>query len=250
MDPAEATQTFWEWFKEKTTSPLYLTYIASFVVWNWKFFTILIFQDSTILGMSKVAYIESFIFDKLFFQFLWPSIPFWLNSFLSNRLYELVPPIVLTWFILYLLPPIANRVHKDSLKHYFARQGEYQRQKNQSRQFVLTSKVEEKKLVERTSEVRKEIEEAKKNLSEEEKWEFEYKLLQERGANLDIALTNAERIMYGSSGYFNTSGTGHGEFIPIGSISLLDSVGLLEIDSNRMKFTNKGKYFLRLSKSK
>ena len=217
-----------------------------FAVWNWKFFITIFFQDSATLGTSKALYIQEHIFNKLYMSWIihYP-LPYWLDSFLSNRFYELVPPAFLTAFILYLLPPLANRVHKDSLRFYFARQLEYHKQNTDYKKGVLESKDAEIEITKEISHKEEEIQSAQKNFTQEEKWRFEYELLIKQNTTINSALQNAVSVIYKNRGYFDPN-PGTNTYMPVNYLSLLDSIGAITVNANKINFTEKGKYFVRL----
>ena len=75
-----------QWLNERTTSPLYGTYIFAVIVWNWKFFYALFFQDQAVLALPKIEYIEQkFLSDNPLVHSLW----------------FLIPPIVMTYIIIW-----------------------------------------------------------------------------------------------------------------------------------------------------
>jgi hypothetical protein len=80
-------------FKERTTSPLYGTFILSWCLANWRIVYLTLFVDQELTG-NKIYVIDALYLD-------WRNLLFW--------------PIVSTVFLIYVAPRLANEAYKVAL---------------------------------------------------------------------------------------------------------------------------------------
>lgn len=86
---------------ERITSPLYGTWLFSWIIWNWEIFYITFFVSEEKLKAMKLDYIVSNYFD-------WCSFHSWLHL--------LILPLFSTIIIIYVLPHLSKYVYKYALK--------------------------------------------------------------------------------------------------------------------------------------
>lgn len=218
----EIFESLSQWFKEKTTSPLYGTYIFAIIFWNWRFFYTLFFQAQTSLSIPKIEYVEQkFLSDGLVQHFLW----------------FLIPPLVITYIIIWWLPIVANLVHKRHLRFYFYRKSTYDEEKlvyEERRKQILNQLVGIKEQqIESTKKIQK-------SLTNEERWEEEYNEFTK--SNIFQRFEQIIEAVYKNSGYLPNSN------VDSNMIAGADVRGLTTFqDSSRTQIdlTEKGKFFAK-----
>ncbi len=212
-----------QWAKERTTSPLYGTYIFSVILWNWKFFYTLFFQDQTVLGMPKIEYVEN--------KFLGDGI-------VEHLLFFVVWPLVTTCFIIWIMPFFSSLAHKAHLRFYFDRKNmydaaalEYENKKSRNLQQLVRIKKEQM-----TNE--KEIE---KNLTEADLWAAEFNEFAR--SSIFNKFRQVIRAIYEDNGYINRQFS-----IDTSILAVADSRGLIKFITgprSQIEFTEKGKLFVK-----
>ena len=164
----EVFNSITEWWKEKTTSPLYGTFIFSVILWNWKFFYVLFWQDQSVLSLPKIEYVEQ--------HFLNYS-GFWLNLSI-HFLWFLILPAMSTYIIIWWIPLLTNLAHKVSTQFYFNRKGIFDDLSLNYDNRRLEYEHKQKRNMERFLEVKKEqIATGKKiehTLTDEDRWRVEF----------------------------------------------------------------------------
>ncbi len=214
------------WFKERTTSPLYGAYIFSTIVWNWKFFFTLFLQDQASLPMPKIEYIEKiFLSDSP----VWHFIAFF------------VPPILITYAIIWWLPIISGLAHECHLRFYFYRKSIYDKERlsyEESRKHDLKrlAGIKEEQVA---SEKR-----IQKNLSNEERWEEEYREFSK--SSTFERFDQIINVIYERNGYIHEQNGKR----PVDSdvIAAADTRGLIKFSGAsryQIDFTEKGKFFAK-----
>jgi predicted transcriptional regulator len=237
----DVINSFSDWMKEKTSSPLYFTYICFLVIWNWQFFYALFFENSSLLNVSHLQYAISF--QKNFFISL--PIPSTFNDLLSwtlKFLFEFFPPILFTYISIIYLPKISAWAHEIYLKNFFERQLaydnaslEYETQKTKNLKRVGVQKIEQVKEKEKIARV----------LSDEEKWEIDY--IEFKKHSLYSRFREALTAVYRNNG--STRIFSNGGYVPTVSPNILamaDVKGLINIigdKRDKIELTDKGKYF-------
>ncbi|HVY72804.1 MAG TPA: hypothetical protein VG984_02015 [Candidatus Paceibacterota bacterium] len=240
---------FWpsasKWFSEKTSSPLYFTYVGFFVVWNWKFFQIIFLENSALFEKPRVEYVTSNLYlhwgHGLFLDgltsFLWHTLPPAILTIIAILFF----PYAQKWALFYYLESRFERKRMFQSKQLEHNQWllDQEKLRSQTLKDIATEKVEQKK-------TEREIDRA---TTDQEKWDSEYNLLRSEGVSIDAAINNAEKIIYGHRGYYGTEKY-EVNYISPDDLSLLDGVNLINIPrgQNLIEFTEKGKYFVRASK--
>lgn len=214
--------SFWEWFKEKTTSPLYATYAFCFVVHNWQIFFTLFFQDNDQLDVPKIEYVQQHFFYK-------PGA--WV---LIDYADALLIPALLTFGIIRYLPRVITWAHKLNVKHYFERKRIYE---TELLAFEKEKNTGLKKLVNVKSEQASAIKKIENLIPEKQVWEKEFG---ELGDKLNqVHFNEAIRTIYENQGWVHQ--------MPSGFIAFADVHGLIEFNEDRGKIflTPKGKLFAK-----
>ena len=225
-----------KWFKDRTISPLYGTFVLSMILWNWKFFYILFWEGESYLSLPKIEYVQKYILNS---QNIW-----------QHLLYFIFIPALSTYAIVWWLSYASNWAHKKHLEFYYKRKLildeaklDYERREKNNLESISVVKKEQ-------AVAKKEIE---KNSTREEKWREEMLDWISNSQNV-TALQTATQIIYKTSGRYDTDNRGYNDsytFIAPDHLSRLDAIGLIDIDnnSNKIAFTEKGKYFLLLSQN-
>lgn len=228
----ELLKSISEWFKEKTTSPLLATFILYFLLWNWKIFYFLFWQDQTALLRPKIFSVDYF-YDKFDFA-------------IFNWLYSVVTPIIATYLVIVYFPKLNHWAYKISISNLFQRKGYY---RDSELKYQELKNIKLGKLVEAKEEQKKVEEKLQAVLSEEDKWDLEYEKAE--SVALINALKNAEDIIYGFNGWFSRKfdESGDRKILDPNQLALLDLWGLVDIDGDRVSFTLKGKHFLKRIKT-
>ncbi len=227
----EAWHSIAEWWKEKTSSSLYFTYIISFLVWNWKPVYVLFLSSPSVGFQEKFAYLANTVYwgnDGWFFVLL-------------NHICALLPPVGMTYLIIVYLPELNRMVHKKEVSEYFKRKKAYDDEltKYQGANIkYLESKVEvkkeEAKLVEKISKVEQQI---NKSLTQEERWSKEYE--QFKNTNEIYLFNDFLRKVYVSNNYKHN--------FDANMLAVVDAFSLIEINGDgKVSLNEKGKYFSRL----
>lgn len=249
----EIFKTIWDWFKEKTSSPLYFTYIFFLIIWNWKIFYILFWEDSSLFLSPRTEYIS--IFE---FHIPWniPVPPPWTNLSLNpiidwpiNTLWHILPPIIFTYFAIVYLPKLHAWAHSIHLGYFYQRK-EICAKKELEYQKKYTENLEiEAKEKERQEQQIKKMEKTKIQLGE--KWEVEFKKIFSDTRNLE-AIDNAATAYYKTRGNFYSSNKNMRDpeqitYISPGDLSRLDAFDIIKIDmaESTLEFTEKGKFFIK-----
>ena len=228
-------ESFKEWFKERTASPLYGTFIFSVILWNWRFFYILFWQDETILSLPRIEYVQKNILD--------------LQSFWYHILFFVFFPILSTVIIIWILPIFSSYAHSRSTKFYFDRKRIFDVQdKLYKKQETEDLKKVKRETIKQTHVLEEIVSESKKKQNAEAKvaalWEQEYVGFKEtlrskvlssvneliyvyNGKNLDVY--NRPTVNSNDIAYAHTSGI----------------IGLTRGSSDTYILTEKGKYFIK-----
>ena len=229
----EALKSIWDWFKEKTTSPLYPTYAFCFMFHNWKIFFTLFFQDvGQLEGMTKVKYVTTYFVTQggwqAFFQNMWDIFLF---------------PAAITFCVISFLPRLHLWAHKLNVKHYFERKRIYEQEN------LLFAKAENRDLkeladIKREQASAKEVivkEDARVVTTKEDLWEKEYQSLRDglKTYGFEVVI----ETVYQKNGLIVRGGHRNAE---ADTLAFADACGLIDIDENVIRLTEKGKYFSRM----
>lgn len=234
---------FWtslsKWFDEKANSPLYWTYFAFLIVWNWKFFQIIFLEDSSLFTRPRVEYLSAFN--------LTPTNQVWFNWLLTAA-WHILPPAILTYAAIVWLPRIhewAFDIYTDNL---FKRKMLFQRKKVEYEEEMAKLAKQEVVAKKATVKQRRTLEKTK---TQEEKWEEEINPFASSAENFQ-AFSAAVRVAYKAGGEITTQANdadSYRNYISSQDLSRLDTWGLVEISkgrySQKLVLTEKGKYFLK-----
>ncbi len=211
------------WFKEKTSSPLYGTYIIFLISWNWKFFYTLFFQDQSALDLPKIEYLQKHFIDN--------------QGLVEHWLWFLIPPIILTYLAIWWMPYVTNRAHLIHAKHYTDRRinyeterVRYEKYKNDALSTVANLKAEQKTSIEKIED----------NMTSDEKWDREIEAL-----DIDTLMGIMPRLsetIYGNyHGYYRDARLAPEILATAHSMDLVEFYD----NKNAIEFTEKGKYFFK-----
>lgn len=220
-----------KWFQEKTSSPLYGTFLFSVILWNWKFFYVLFWQSEEKFLLPRIEYVQINILNQ--------------ESFSHHFSYFLVLPLISTFIILFWLPILSNWAHKKHTYFYFGRKLNFIKER-------LDYEKKEKDILQLISDIKDEQvkikEEIEKHTTEQEKWEEEFKLLKRN--KLYPKLIQLKNVIYSNSGNTHKIQL-HGRYEPIIELDVLafaDTNHLIIITgediSTKIQLTDKGRFFL------
>ncbi len=236
--------SFSKWFNEKTGSPLYFTYIAFFITWNWKFFQIVFLESPSLFTTPKIEYISS-------------HLPFstgqWIVlDWILNTSWYIIPPAIFTFLAILYLPILHKWALEKYLNSHFERKELFETRQRKYNEWQLSLEKEKAETLGKIVTVKKrqlkQTAEIKKSTSKEEQWEEEFESI--KGSALYIAgMSQLSNIIYNKSGktrQFN--GTDYSLLIGSEILALADSKGLINISGERgtekIELTEKGRFFM------
>lgn len=243
---------FWssasKWFNEKTSSPLYFTYIGFFVAWNWKFFQIIFLENENLFLAPRIEYIKSKLFFSTNFSLI---IPAWLHilvDWLLNTAWHILPPALFTYLAIVYLP----KLHKWALDKYlesrFERKRMFATKKFEDDKWLLDQeKIHSRtrkdfaSIKEQQLEVEKRIQ---KTMTDEERWELEYQEFEK--IPTFFKFKQIIETIYKHNGYVEDSSVRH---VEAGVLAVADARGLVSyVDGRRndIELTKKGKFFAKM----
>lgn len=218
-----------EWIKERTTSPLYGTFIFSVILWNWKFFYILFWQSEDKLLLPRIEYVQQNI---LACQSIW-----------YHLLFFLFLPIVSTLVILLWLPILNNFFHKIYIDFYY------------QKKFIIDDaqlkyEQKEKERLIAISEIKKDQVEVKKEIEKKitDVWELEFESF--KTTPFYSKMSDLKRIIYDNSGLTRkwSQDRGYVLLIDANVLAFADINNLIKITGKeaeeKIEFTPKGKFYL------
>lgn len=225
------TESIWEWWKEKTSSTVYFTYVLAFISWNWKAIYILFRDSSNSDYQQKFLYISEEIYFGGTTWFDW----------IQNHAWAVLMPIVITYVLVKYLPKINTWAHEIETESYFIRKRKYDDMAydhEEKRKKVLEKHVETRSsvadLLEKLNEGQEKIE---KTLTPEQKLKSEYLEFKETSAYHNFSEI-LEKIYSNSNFVYN--------FQPA-DLATLDGYLLVVIDGNNsVTLTDKGRQFSKL----
>ncbi len=219
------------WLKERTTSPLYGTFIFSVILWNWKFFYILFWQNEEKLFIPRIEYVQLNILNY--------------QNILSHFLHFLILPIISTYIIIWWLPILSNWAHRKHTEFYYKRKIIFD-------DLRLEYERKEKSNLVSISEIKKEQAEAKKeiaeNTTEEDKWIEEFESF--KAHPMFSKFSQIIDVIYGNGG--RTHKLINNQFIRAiypDVLAFADTRGLIQITNTasqsqeKIDLTKKGKFF-------
>lgn len=229
----EILNSIGQWFKEKTTSPLYGTFIFSVILWNWKFFYILFWQGSEQLGVPKIEYVQNSIINN-------QGLP-------EHILYFIILPSISTYFIIWWLPYVSNLAHRKHLQFFYNRKSIFDEIRVEYERNIRTALETISALKEKQAEAKKQIE---RLTTKSEQWEDEFESFKQ--SPLYEQMNNLKDVLYKHSGmlrvYANIGGKPELR-INADIIAIADSKGLINITGSdideKIELTEKGKFFMK-----
>jgi|GEM_PF-3055558 len=252
---------FWgsitEWFKEKTSSPLYGVFIISYVVCNWKKFYVLFWEFGAPSSGTRLEFLNNNILP---FNgsglWLYPSV-------LANWVSGLIAPVIITIIIIKYAPYFEKWAHNLHLDFYFERKKNSKIKEQDYEEFfsahLKNVVLEKEKQVASAQSVEGLTEQINSLLSQvtelQGKQEHELITPEERrwGEEFDTgrknllqvsSLQKAKEAIYRRSGAVSTENMGR--IVGPDELAFLDSHGLVTfLDGNTISFTPKGKFFLK-----
>lgn len=234
MTITELFQSIGNWFKERTTNPLYVAFIISVIIWNWKFFFILFFQNEEYLLQPKIEYLDLY-FNSLNCTY---NLPHWISFLLF--------PAISTFVIIWVLPYFNNFAYKTYLKFHYQREAIKDAEKITYERKKEGSLIEISKLKESQVDIKRDIE---KNTTEEDRWIQEYESIKNKP--LFKEMNKLKSVIYEHSGntyYYNGAAGQYLLRIPADVLAVADSRGLIRISGvnhdQKIEPTEKGKFFI------
>lgn len=242
--------SFLRWFNEKTSSSLYFTYIAFFIVWNWKFFQIIFLESNTLFFAPRIEYIDR---ELLFHWWVYSGVPYWLHwlafsvNLIANFAWHIMPPIAMTYLAILYLPKLHKWALAKDLENRFERQRMFQSKKREYDEWLLDqAQKESRTLIDLASEKEQQAKAEKKiqeTMSDVERWGLEYGIF-EKTAHFykfrDILIT-----VYQFNGLIQVDGVIHAD---TGTLAMADIWELVSRarGSNVIELTKKGRAFAKL----
>lgn len=247
---------FWssasKWFSEKTSSPLYFTYIGFFIAWNWKFFQIIFLESENLFSVPRIEYIKS----KLFFSTpLYSKFPEWARisiDWILNTVWHILPPAIFTYLAIVYLP----RLHKWALDKYlenrFERKKMFEIKKFEHDKWLLDQENLHSQTLKNFASIKEQQlateERIKKTMSDEERWELEYQEFEK--SSTFFKFRQIIETIYKYDGFIESTET----FQPIrhadaGSLAMADTRELISYrdgSRNTIELTKKGKFFAKM----
>ncbi len=242
----EAWGQFVQWIREKTSSPIYFTFLAYYIAWNWKIFHVLFIEDHSKFLTPRVEYVERMQILS-FGEWTILETPF-------EWLCHIVPPAVFTFLTIKYLPRVYNWALGMHLDDVFFRKEMYYKKKLSYEKLILnyeraTEKVidQQKKSVETQISTKESIQQAK---SDEREWDIE--IIQCINTNWwNSTMKDLVRVLYENNGLvrdiddYNREGA---RILTSESLAHLHTRGLVSIieknNHEAVDLTAKGKYFV------
>lgn len=240
----------WESISEKTSSPIYFTYLGFSIIWNFKFLHVLFIEKQEALGMPKIEYAgKLYPFETNWFLNSDPVITELINGTLGT-MWHLIPPAILTFFAVVYLPKVHAWAHSIYLRNYFERRKAWDRA-DLEYQETLTKKT----VKEAEEQVKKSIAKrnAAKTLTKEETWENEFGMFIKNPESRRLLLDVVTNIYRGQGIYTTVRHLSDDQtpFIEPSVISQLHAMDLIELAkgnntwNSSISLTEKGKMFYR-----
>lgn len=216
-----------KWFKDRTTSPLYGTFILSAILLNWKLFYILFWQNEEYLLLPRIEYVQQTILDQ--------------QSFWSHLARLTIFPVISTYLIIWWLPMLSNWAHKKHIEFYYERKLifdkarlEYENKEKKTLISIATLKKEQ-------VEVKKEIQ---KNTLPEDEWLVEFEDFKKN--ILFKKLKQLKDVLYEYGGKTVVGGERQ---VNSDILAMAHTKGLILIKESgyqeKIELTEKGKFFLK-----
>ena len=258
MDGEDVKDSLIQVLKERVTSPLYGTYVITWLLWNWRavYITLWVSEDS-IKNQTKLEYlIEAASYTPS------PTVVWKIDiSILINIFYFFVVPAALTWLALSWLPNLQNWAYQQYLDFKEARREslnifndkiEKHKQSLQNTEDYVEAIQKEKLEIQRAREelekLRSEREKLQQTqeeveLSEEDQWDLEYEEFKS-GKYFEV-FNKIKNIIYGDRGDVSLEKR-NSDFMD--ALIYFHANEIVEYrDANRdfIELTEKGAYFLK-----
>lgn len=247
---------FWsslsKWFSEKTGSPLYFTYIGFFIVWNWKFFQIVLLESASLFRAPRIEYINS---ELWFFVPALSAVPVWANviiDWIINLIWHIGPPIFFTYLAIVYLPILQKWALNKYLESRFERKKIFEEKQREYDNWLLEQEKKHKKTLEnivtvkeQKAKVEKEIE---KIMTEEEHWELEYLEFEKSPYFYEFkqiieTIYKYEGVIEITVGFQKVR---HADANSLATAHTRDLISYFKDSHNVIEFTKKGKMFAKL----
>lgn len=245
---------FWssasKWFNEKTSSPLYFTYIGFFVVWNWKFFQIIFLESDSLFSSPRVEYVYSNLWLNFPLNF---RVPIWLNipiDFIINFAWHTIPPAFFTYLAIVYLPKLHKWALDKYLESVFERKRMFATKKFEDDKWLLDQEKIHSQTLENIASVKEEKlkteERIKKTMTDEEKWELEYQKFEKNPSFYKFK--QIIETIYKYDGIID-EGYGVAHHADTGALATADTRELIThsgSNRNTIELTKKGKFFAKM----
>ncbi|OGG47999.1 hypothetical protein A3D66_02935 [Candidatus Kaiserbacteria bacterium RIFCSPHIGHO2_02_FULL_50_9] len=235
--------SFSKWSSEKTSSPLYFTYIGFFVAWNWKFFQIIFLEHSSLFISPRIEYISS----ELSFSLGNPIL-----DFLANDAWHLIPPAIFTWVTIMYLPRVQKWALEKYLESRFERKRMFETKRHEHDQWILSLERKKEKTLESIATSKASQAEKRKTIkgvtTQEELWEQEFEDFKKN--HLYPKIRQVTEVLYNNGGKTQKfqSDYGYQRLIDSNILALVHTKGLVTISgsggSEQIALTEKGKFFV------
>lgn len=214
--------------RDRLVSIMYGTFIISWCIWNWELIYITVFVDQDIILKT----VNQLKIDYILTQYSWDN---WLGVLWSS-VKLLLGPIIMTYVIIWWFSKLDficfKRYHSDK----FNKKNELFKMENKllNKEKTVLEKKEE------NVEIEKKIQ---KEMTDEEKWNAEYKDF--RSSNqFHRAIKEMQQCIYEHSGYLDTAGYRMRSEITA-YLHVNGLIAFSEKSRNIITATEKGKYYLR-----
>ena len=240
-------ENFWQsllaWLKERTASPLYITFVVAFIVWNWEVVYLLLWRGEIVSQSGLSTIVNSYQhwgMATLSDSFGTRILP------LIDPLYHLLPPAALTYVSIVWLPCIANEAYEISRNHYESRFN-IDAELKAKRAKKDADRAEEmrddaKRRADAVTETKQSNETIKKVLTEEEKWDLEFEEI--KPTKHYAYFRKLKNCIYEYHGSISNSNyVDYSEIIPF-----FHAHNIIEYDDkskSSIDLTEKGKYFMK-----
>lgn len=241
----DVVNSFSDILKERVSSPVYGTFLFSFLFWNWKLIYLSFWVSEETIGISKLDYLTQQMIQNGFTELSF--IPLFMHPFFS-WFNIVVIPIIITYFMLRYFPHIQNWAYRENLDFKKERRKNLNQhnldiemhhleiRENIARKEVLVQK-EEKKATEQKIEKLN-----KKDLLEKDRYSDDYNEFKKLRFYNTVSIIND--VIYNQGGY---SGDLDSKILSYWHTN--DLVLFRKDNSNFIELTDKGKYFLKKSLS-
>ena len=229
--------SFSKWFNEKTSSPLYFTYIAFFVAWNWKFFQIIFLEDASVFSVPRIEYMDSHFLFSFSIPWAWHWIVVVCVWFV-NTLWHILPPVAFAFLSIKYLPFAHKWAFDIYVENHFERKRVY-REANLNYEKDKTENLKEVASEKKKQAVQKNI--IAKSQTNEEVWGREYEEFKK--TTFFDQFSHLKTVIYENAGLLrsNFSSEMKAYCDTNGIISIKDD----KFSNERASLTEKGKYFMK-----